>query len=448
MKSRGQHFLLGLVTLGFLALFVGSILFLYPRIQYTTQTIVVHFRHDEGVAPLKIGSPVLLSAAMEVGKVTGIYRENVNVGTTAAPKYELHIVVEAAIERDLALWDGVKITTDQPPVGGAGYVVILDVGTAGRPLPKRPILGLPPQSFGAAIGALSRRILQPDGLLDDLERTLDPAAEGQLMNRVLSSAQDLNAITKSLRTQLDPLEQAALMHKLLAMVDDLGQTLAAIRQQTATADSASLLAKVHVAIDKLSESLAEVAGLVHENRPAVTEALGNVSGLARTLNEDILVRLRRDVDRDDPQSMLGKLHAAMDSINASLSNVEAISDTGRQVLALNRPGIDRTLANVKEMSEQLRLASEELRLAPWRLLYKPTPAESREMGVFDAARTFAEAATYLDDAAARLEAAVTAAPHDGKSLDADPQIREIRESLRAAFDRFQLAEKYLFNQLK
>ncbi len=448
MNTRGQHFLLGLVTLGFLALFVGSILFLYPRLRQSTAPLTVHFRHDEGVAPLKVGSPVLLSAAMQVGTVTRIRRENINVGGGAAPKYELRIIVDAQIESDLQLWDGVKITTDQPPVGGAGFVVILDVGQTGKELPNEPILGLPPQSFGAAIGALSRRILQPSGLLDDLEHALDPAAEGQLMNRVLASAEDLNAITGQIRTQLDPQQQATLLRKLLGLFDDLAITMKALREQSAAQDPTSLLAKVHTALDRLSDGLGEMTALIRDERPVLHETLGNVAKLAQSLNQDIVAQLKRELQRDDPQSMIGKLHVAMERVNGSLANVQVVSESGKQLFLLNRPALDRTLANVKEMSEQLRLTSEELRLAPWRLLYRPTPAETREMGVFDAARTFAEAATYLDDAAARLQAAVAAAPQGSAAIAADPELREIQQSLKSAFERFRTAEKYLYEQLR
>ena len=88
----------------------------------------------------------------------------------------------------------------------------------------------------------------------------------------------------------------------------------------------------------------------------------------------------------------------------------------------------------------------EIRLAPWRLIYKPTTAETKEMTIFEAARSFAEAATYLDDAAARLEAAMSVAVHHPSS--GDDEIEAIRNSVRQAFERFQKAEEFLWKKMK
>ncbi len=62
MKSRRQDFLLGLVVIAFIVLFLGTFLFVYPRGAGATREITVRFKHDEGVAPLKVGSPVTLGA--------------------------------------------------------------------------------------------------------------------------------------------------------------------------------------------------------------------------------------------------------------------------------------------------------------------------------------------------------------------------------------------------
>jgi hypothetical protein len=100
------------------------------------------------------------------------------------------------------------------------------------------------------------------------------------------------------------------------------------------------------------------------------------------------------------------------------------------------------------MSEQLRLASEEIRLAPWRLMYRPSPAESREMTVFEAARSFAQAATYLDDVSARMEAILAkGVPATPGSVE-EAELREIRDTLRSAFERYQRAEQFLFEKLR
>jgi ABC-type transporter Mla subunit MlaD len=447
MKDRNQDFLLGLTTIAIAALLVGSILFLYPQIKPGGQRLTIHFSHEEGMAPLKKGSPVLLSGSLQVGTVQEIRIEPIREPDQPGRKPRTVFVVVADIEPNLAIWGDCKITTDQPAVGGGGSVVILSVGTVGVAL-KQPVKGLPPQSFAATISTLSRRLLEPGGMVDRLDRMFDAEAEGSLLNKVMLSVSDLNAITASLRTQLSEEERRTLMSKLHSLMDDLNAATSALRQQTDASDGTSMLAKTHVAIDRLAAGLGELSNLLHDNRPAIDETMQHVNSAARQIDEQLLAAFRAEFNRDDSASLLGKLHASMDLVNSSLADLQAISGEGRKLFTLSRPALDRTVANVKDLSEQMRLAVQELRAAPWRLLYQPTDAEKRRREVLDTARMFAEAATYLDDAAVRLETVTVAAGNSETALAAGEDIQAIRESLRTAFERFSLAEKHLYERLK
>ena len=138
----------------------------------------------------------------------------------------------------------------------------------------------------------------------------------------------------------------------------------------------------------------------------------------------------------------------MDRLNESLENVKTASAAGRDLLVLNRPAIERAINNAKEMSGQLNEASMELRAAPWRLLYRPSSKQTREMTIFEAARTFAEAATYLDDAAARLEAAQVAAARSPAGGETDQQLQALRASRPPAFQPFQQADEFPCTHMK
>jgi len=129
MKTKQQDFILGLVILGVIGVFVGTFLFVYPRYGGPTRKITVRFRHEEGVAPLKEGSPVSLGGAMQVGKVTALRRDLVRNDKPGLPPTQLLIIVEAKIDENLPLYRDCEITTDQPPVGGGGTLVILSIGS-------------------------------------------------------------------------------------------------------------------------------------------------------------------------------------------------------------------------------------------------------------------------------------------------------------------------------
>jgi len=447
MKSRRQDFVLGIVVLGFLALFVGTVLFIYPALGVETRQITVRFRHDEGVAPLKPGSPVMLSGALEVGKVTDVRKQRDTIETAAGPQEHLLIVVEAEIEADLTLYKDCQITTDQPPVGGGGVLVILSVGTPTAPVVVGPLAGLPPQSLAAAISTLSRRLFGPDGLVDKLEQMIDVNVEGSLAAKIGRSLDDVNAMTRDMRLQLNPREQTALMSKVHAIFDNLNNTTAALRRQLAVEDETALLAKVHIVLDRLENGLAEANAMLQENRPAIRDTLTSVESVTRQMNEELLAAFKAELNRDDPTALLGKIHAGIDRLNVSLQDVATMTDTGRKLVVLNRPALQRSIDNLKDISDQMRVGVQEILLAPWRL-FKPPAGEIKRLDVFEAARRFAEAATMLDDAATRLEAVRAAAPAEGEALGSQDEIRMIQDSLRSAFERFQTAEDYLWDQMK
>jgi ABC-type transporter Mla subunit MlaD len=447
MKSRRQDLVLGVVVLAFLGLFVGTVLFVYPSLGAETRRITVRFAHEEGVAPLKPSSPVMLSGALQVGKVTDVRKELDTVETPTGPQERLLIVVEAEIEADLQLYQNCKITTDQPPVGGGGVLVILNVGSPTADVATGPLDGLPPQSLAAAISTLQRRLFGPDGLVRKLELIIDVDADGSLAGKVAKSLDDVNAMTRELSVQLNPHEQLTLMGKIHAIVDNLNDTTAALRTELAAQDQATAMTKVHVVLDQLEKGLGEANAILRENRATVRNTMTSVESMARQIDEELLAAFKAEFSRDDPASLLGKIHAGIDRANASLENVVTMTDTGRKLVVLNRPALQRTIDNVKDISDQMRVGVQEILLTPWRL-FRPPGDEIKRLDVFEAARRFAEAATLLDDAAARLEAVVAAAPADGQVLGSQEDIHAVQESLRSAFERFQTAEEYLWNQMK
>lgn len=446
MKARRQDFLLGLTVVSMIALLIASILFLAPRGNVRVRNVEVHFRQESGVAPIKRGSPVTLSGALQVGKVTEVGRIYRTSG--AGRPGELLIRVAMEVDEDLTLYEDVQISTDQPPVGGAGIIVINYVGTPGRHVyTGGPIEGLPPQSFAAVIGTLSRQVLGPGGLMEKVNYAFDARAEGSPLYRVNESLTHLSELTAELRLQLNPRERQTLLSKLHLMLDDIGATLAALREQMEAERGTALLAKVHVAIDRLSDALAAASQILKENQSPLGETAQHVASIARKIDEEMLARLLSELNRDDPNTLLGKLHVGMDNLNGALADVQAVSDTARRVVVLNRPALDKTIENVQTMSAQLKLAADEIRIAPWRLLYQPTQRESDELSIFEAARTFAEAAAYLDDASARLQSVVDST-RIGAHAEAEAEFREIRQTIKTAFERYQRAEQALFEKLK
>lgn len=448
MKKRRQDFALGLTTILIAGVLLATVLFLYPRVQTGGRPVEIRFPQEAGMAPLKPGSQVLLSGSIDVGQVHEVVIEQLSVPTAQGPKKRTFFVVKTDIRRDVPLFGNCQITTDQPAIGGNGFVSILDVGTPDVPL-TGPIIGLPPQSLAAAISTLSGRLLSPGGFVDRLNQAVDPDEEKSIVHKMLVSLDDINAMTRELRTQMSPQDQAALLYKIQRMLDDLNATTAGLRAELAAGNDAGLTAKLHLALGHLDDGLRDAAAIMKDSRPAVQETLASVSHAARTVDQDLLAALRNELDAANPTSSLGKLHQAMDRVNASLADVRAMSAAGERLVVLGRPTIEKTLDNLLGMSDQLRLTSQEILLNPSKLIWGPTQVREEKLLVFRAASSFAEAASQLDDAAARLQAVLQALPPESTTAQVNSaEVQAVYDGVQAAFERFGRAEQVLWEQLK
>ncbi len=446
-KQRSKDLALGLTTIVVLVLFAGTIVFLYPLFQTDGLKIKVVFPHQQGMAPLKSGSPVKLAGALEIGSVERVYTDRMRV-PAFGDEETTFFVVEAEVDHDIPLHGNCRITTDQPAIGGSGFVSILYLGTPGAAL-EQPIAGMPPQSLASTIGELSRRLLEKGGIVDHIDTALDPQAEGSVMAKLVKSLDDINRTTEKVREQLEPGDVESVLGKVHQMLDDLNAMTAALSAQMQAGDEAALLAKVHVAVEGLSAALSEATAMLQEDRPVVLDTLVSMRSAARAVDEDILGRLRQELDRSEPTSVISKVHTAMDHVNSSLRELESITSEAERTVVLSRPSLESALLNFELMSEQLALASQELKLNPSRLIWGPDEKRREKLIVFEAARSFAQAATELDRATHRLQAVLKALPEDGKPTTADlAELRAIQQAVEGAFERFNEAEEALWNQLK
>jgi ABC-type transporter Mla subunit MlaD len=448
MKQRNQNFALGLTVIAFVTAVVGTILFLQPLFRASGRDVTFQFRVDEGMAPLKPGSAVLLGGSVQIGRVNEVRVEEVDVEEPQGTVRRSVFLVEAEIRNDIPLYGDANVTTGAPTIGGSGFVLINNVGTPGVEL-EYPIPGQPPQTFQAAIARLSALLVDEGGLVHNLNEMLDPDLEGSVLFKILVSLSDINVITDELRTQMDPRQRQTLLSKLHRIIDDINNTTTALRSELDAENNEAAIAVIHDALNSLDEGLREAVAMLKENRPLVHDSVANIESTTRTLDENIAAALRAEFDRENPTSLLSKIHVAMDRVNTSLANLNTMTGTGERLLVVSRPTLERTLANFKDMSEQLRLASQEVLLNPSKLIWAPKEDRQEQLLVFQAARSFAEAASQLDNAAGRLEAVLATIPQDGQIDEpVSEEIRSIFQSVKGSFQRFERAEQALWDQLQ
>ncbi len=463
MQQRTQNFILGLTTISFFALFMATVVFLYPFMRLPGSGHQVYFHHDEGMTPLKIGSPVMLGGAVEKGRVTGVAVMPLADPNEPGGKTRTVFLVDFELDSDIHLGGDCHITTDQPALGGNGFLSIIDIGTAGVPLPAemtinvgtlfqrkiRPIHGHRPQSFQAAIATLNRRLLGDDGLVDMVMKSVDPDVEGSPIHKLNAILDDVLYATGQVRAQMSPTEQTALLAKIGAILDDVGAMTAVLRSEAQSGDKTALLGKVHMALDQLTGALGDVTAMIQDERPVVHATLSDVSEIARSVNRDILASVRAEFERGSDGSLISKTHKALDQTNSALAQLISLSNTGERMLNANAPAIEDTLQNLNLAASNIKELTFKLLLNPSAVLW-PTVDLSGQQAVFMTAQSFAGAASELNASSQRLEAILSTLPKSGGPVpdDVANELERIRAGVRSSFERFERAEESLYKALR
>ena len=203
-----------------------------------------------------------------------------------------------------------------------------------------------------------------------------------------------------------------------------------------------------------SNILGSKAELYIQDLGSEGEIIANHQTVDLSLADDVMEAIKREFDPGNPDSFFAhvikkdipaitkqiqetiqKANSTLDTAELAMKNLKELSGDER---------IDRIISNITELSVSLKLASQEVRRAPWRLLYKPTEKESRIQALVDSAGAFAAGAERLDIAASRLQNLV-ADPE--KKLDLD-RIERIVLELDASFQQFQKVEQKFWEELR
>jgi ABC-type transporter Mla subunit MlaD len=135
---------------------------------------------------------------------------------------------------------------------------------------------------------------------------------------------------------------------------------------------------------------------------------------------------------------LATAQTALVDIQKSAANASDMTASLRSLIVDNRGKLESIVGGIKSTSDNLKQASIEIRHSPWRLLYKPTPAEAANLNLYDSAREFANGAESLSDAAGSLRDAL----HDPQADRA--QIQKLLQQLDASFNHFRDVESKLW----
>ncbi len=434
MAEQRNALKVGTFTIVAIAVFVAVLIWISQEIGGDMQTVVIHFRPSPSMPTIVAGSAVLVGG-QRVGQV--VTAELSREGPAQHPS-GFFVRVEAEMLSALKLREDCSAVAEGPPLGGDGLVKI-DLGSEESEFQGKFIEGSEPGGLGAILAALQGEINpeDPGSLLGQIKSQLDPHAELSLMYKLHQSFNDVNTMTASLAMQLTPAEKFTLMDKLHLIADDVNQTTSQLRREFDAGQPDVLLHKIHLAMDAVNDGVETIARVLRAGETPVSRTLAN---LAKT-SENIVA----ETDPARTDSMMAHVKRTSGQMEKAVSDLKAVTSTARDLMVLNRENINRLLINFKETSDHMKTGVKYVLRHPWRIFNAPEAQEIKQQAIFDAARSFSEAATRVDDATAQLRA--LAELHDGNIPLDDSDLNRIRDALESSFAQYRQAEEELWRQL-
>ena len=185
-------------------------------------------------------------------------------------------------------------------------------------------------------------------------------------------------------------------------------------------------------IQRANNAVSKLDDLVNSQQQIVVDSLANVRQ-ATADAKDLVAGLKNDT--------LIQLNTAMTHVQETMANLQTASSKVRDFAVGQKPILERTIANAQISAQQLKLATVEIRRSPWRLLHTPSEEELETDNLYDAARSFALAASALQAVSASLDSVAN-------QKDTDPQqLKEMVEHLSTIFDKFKATEKIFWDTL-
>lgn len=383
-------------------------------VQYT-----VRFDLRSGATGLKPGSDVRLGGQM-VGKVTSVAfaRESVTPGDEQV----VGIDVGIEVREDIALFPGTGVTLEQPLLGTLTTINIWSVGDprGGQIIAPGSVIagGLAPPSLIAQLGLGAEDIQKIPELLENASQIVKTwrTTSDESAPKIAAAVDDVGLSVRKVRDRID--DYLAAGDRVAKNAEEFSGRLGPWMDQ---ADAAVVRAGTFT--DKLNQ-------MADENRPGIRNIVAAGEETARAIRDDSLARL----------------NAALDNARTAMSELQGFSADARTLLATETPNVQKTLANLRLASDQLKLTMTEVRSQPWRLLQRPSTKELERELLYDAARAYVVAASDLRataDAIAGLEERSQSVP----ARELRDEIDLLKARLQEGFSRYERTEAAFLGRL-
>lgn len=379
------------------------------KLTHKTDEWTVRFPIRSGVMYIKPGSEVRVGG-VELGRVTAV---EPRYPDDPMASFE-YVDVRFELDNKVRLYSDAMVLASSQLIGAEGWLDIPHVGTPAAGDPDEFIEG------SESLGMLAT-LLGPDTAAktgDFLNMLPD-----EYHNRIIPIMDDVKDTTGRVRTTVAGFTDETWPQ----WREQIDATLVNVESATRKADAL---------MDDGRRVASDIQEVIAENRPHVLAAVENAEQLTGDWIE-ITAHVREEV----VPKVTGLLDTGQDGLDRAVATIQRLREDyeGWSVT------LGETLAAANLTGQQLKLASIELRRAPWKLLHRPSQRELEHELLYEAARTFALASADLKAASESVQRVLD---NYGDEILTDPDARErIRRSILDPVDNYTKAQERLMDIL-
>ncbi len=306
--------------------------------------------------------------------------------------------------RDVKIHQDALVQAVAPTLGGVGALTILSTGSEKLPLADN----LHP----------ARLDMGPNPLIANMMTQLGYGPEQR----------------EAFQQALADIQMA--MGGVRGMTDVLHDQMSAGNPENLLGQAYGAIMALRQAAQSVESATGETAAMMRTIRPGVESV---VADAAESVHQVSLYT------KGDLGELLTNLRQASTSVLSAANNLRDTTGAAKDMVCLQRSNIERTIANLAQVSDNLKATSREVRRRPWLLLAKSDTQDVRSHNIESAALAFADGANQLDGALENLKS-LEATEEKPIAVD-DPQLALIRQKLDDSFEKFNQAEQALWKEL-
>ncbi len=403
--------------------------------------VTVRFTLADGATGLKRGSSVLLGG-QQIGRVTKVDIAKIGDGADPRPPASVDVAIE--IRRDITLYENADFQLILPLLGTLSSINISSPGSAA---------GVKDPHHGDAIlqeGEVVLGKIAPPGFL--AQAGFGPDQANQLRSAMASLENGASKISKLIDTSGPEVEEtikgvrkmtADVQASLAEWTKKVDATLANIQGASGRLDP--MLTKADQGLDTANAAIADaratakdIREIIESNKDRINQIAKNIEGATAKFDQETIAEVNR---------ALREGRDALDTLSVAVQKVSSL-------ISGEAPNLRRVMANLRLMSDQLKLTAIDVRSQPWRLLVQPNTKDLQEQVLYDATRTFAQASSDLRAAAESVESLVageaTAPGGTGtpSTMTIDREtLEDLQKNLADSVEKYRLAEQALLDKL-